>query len=104
MPTPIEIQLVGPGGIVRKTLTGKAREIMRGFDGEEFEALHVISVLRKSEAEWIKKRSDSAIQGAVRHEIRSLIENGKLEVVSQPVTGGGRKGAGIYKEVPDAGL
>lgn len=97
---PSEIELVGPGGErKRDSLAGTTRQIINEFEGEEFQAIHVISVLRKSENPQIKVRSDTALKSSVRQEIRKMIDRGSLEVIESPKVNGGTAVAGVYREI-----
>jgi hypothetical protein len=96
---PEDIVIRGPGGKrPAKTFASETRRIIRSFEGKEFRAIHIISILRGTKIEHLKCRSDSALRAGVRKQLAKLIDRGLVEVIRQPKNGNGEKVAGIYKE------
>lgn len=98
---PSEIQIVGPGGRPRDGgMCGRVRRIIESFDGEEFKAIHIVSVLRTSDDPLVKARGEDAISSTVRHELRRHVTSRALQVIEPPGYGRGNlRTPGIYKQV-----
>lgn len=102
MPHPKDIPIRIPGGhLPQPTFASETRRIIGSFEGEQFQAIHVISELRATDIKHLKVRSDSALRSGVRKEIAKLIDNGRLRIIRPPNNNVGEKVAGIYQEVRD---